>query len=323
MGPMVSITQPRASVGIDISKNWVDVAERVSGRVWRVLQSQIDLEGLVDELMALQPERVVLEASGGYERVLVAMMRARGLPVCVVNPAQARQYARAEGKRAKSDPIDAAMLARMGPALDLEVRDDPVGDQYLVTALTVRREQLIDIRKAEEARLEPGPVPGVIVDQIGVLVAALDRMIADLEAQIDDLITTNREWSAVSKACLSVYGVGPQTVRSLIAFMPELGRINRQQVAALAGLAPYNHESGKKKGKRLISGGRPKLRRALYLAALTAKRPKGLFKTFNDKLTNAGAPFKKVTIAVARKLVVHLNSLAKAAIASIQSAQMT
>jgi transposase len=316
---MVNITQPRTSVGIDISKNWVDIAERVSERVWRVFQNQDDLEKLVDELVVLTPERVVLEASGGYERVLVTMMQARGLPVCVVNPSQARQYARAEGKRAKSDPIDAAMLARMGPALDLKIHSNPIENQYLITSLTVRREQLVDMRKAEESRLEPGPVPKVIVDQIRDLVASLDLMITDLEAQIDGLIADSPEWSAVSEACQSVYGVGPQTVRSLVAFMPELGRINRQQAAALAGLAPYNHESGKKKGKRLISGGRPKLRRALYLAALTAQRSKGLFKTFNDKLTNAGAPFKKVTIAVARKLVVHLNSLAKAAIASLQS----
>lgn len=314
---MTSIAQPRVSVGIDISKNWVDVAELVSGRNWRVVQRQKDLEDLVSELVRLEPERVVLEASGGYERALVSMMLAQGLPVCIANPAQARQYARAEGKRAKSDPIDAAMLARMGPALRLEPRHKSAEDQYIISALASRREQLIDIRKAEKSRLEPGPVPSIIARQIEEIVTLIDALIDEVEAQIDALIATNPEWSAVSEACQSVHGVGPQTVRSLVAFMPELGRINRQQAAALAGLAPYNHESGKKKGKRMISGGRPAVRRALYLAALSAQRGHGIFKDFSNKLRKAGAVPKKAVIAVARKLLVYLNSLAKAAIASI------
>ena len=319
---MSEIAQEPVFVGIDVSKRWVDAARWPSGRVVRVEQTPAGLDGLVRELAAERPVRVVLEASGGYERALTGRLQAAGLRVCVVNPAQARSFMRALGRRAKTDRIDALLLARMGASIALEERAAPAEHQSELSALALRREQLIDLRKAEAARREPGPVPGLVEAQIAANIARFDEQIAAVEAAIDAHRAGDRVLSALGAGFETVIGIGRQTVRTLLGFFPELGRLNRREAAALAGLAPHARESGLWRGRSRIGGGRVRVRRALYLAALSAARHDAHLAAFSQRLREAGRTPKQALIAVARKLVVRLNSIARTVLKSLAATQM-
>lgn len=298
-------------VGIDIAKDKFDVHVRPLSR--RLIFTN-DVEGftqLVDELR-LHPalQMVVIEASGGYERSLVSHLIEANIPVSVVNPRQVRDFAKGLGLRAKTDAIDAAVLAHFAELIETRPATKTPADQQQLQDLVTRRRQLIQIRTIEQNR--QGTVQGKLPRKTIVQTLKLfNKQLAEIEVAITKLFTANDDWQAKAAILSSVPGVGKTTAQQLLAEMPELGETNRGEAAALAGLAPYNHDTGKLKGHRCISGGRVEVRSALFMATLTARRCNPVFTAFAERLKAAGKPYMIVQVACMRKLLVLLNSLLK------------
>jgi transposase len=295
-------------VGIDVSKDRLDVALRPSGEAFAVERNAAGLELLARRLAALAPYIVALEATGGFETVAAAALAGAGLPVAVVNPAQIRAFARAIGQRAKTDPIDAAVIAHFAEATKPEPRPLPDEATRLLADLVARRRQIVEMMAAEGQR-ERRLIDKRLRKSIARLRKALEKELAELDSAIDDSVRGSPAWREKEDLLASVPGVGPIIARTLIAELPELGQLNRKQIAALAGLAPFTRQSGQWKGRSFIGGGRIVVRTALFMGALVAKRHNPVLKAFFDRLVAAGKPKMVALIAVARKLLTILNAI--------------
>jgi transposase len=296
------------TVGIDVSKDRLDIALRPSGDVFAVERNAVGLERLAVRLQAVSPQIVALEATGGFETVVAAALAAAGLPVVVVNPAQIRAFAKALGQRAKTDPIDAAVIARFAEATRPEIRPLPDEATRLLADLIARRRQIIEMIGAERQREKRVTIPR-LRKSIGRLLKALQKELTSLEADIDDAVRGSPAWRDKEDLLASVPGVGPIIARTLIAELPELGRLGRREIAALAGVAPFTRQSGQWRGKSFIGGGRVVVRTALFMGAMVAKRYNPVLKRFFDRLVAAGKPKMVALIAVARKLLTILNAI--------------
>ncbi|MES0038591.1 IS110 family transposase [Mesorhizobium sp. M0046] len=297
-------------VGIDVSKDRLDVHVLPSGEAFSVENDHAGVEVLVRRLAALSPAVVGLESTGSFERLAVAALAGAGLAIVVVNPAQVRAYANALGKRAKTDPIDAAVIAAFIAATKPQLRPLRDAETEALAELVARRRQIVQMIVAEENRART-----VIAKQaqksIHRLLVALRRELASLDAGMDDHIRKSPVWRVNEKLLSSVPGVGPVVARSLIAEMPELGSLDRRQIAALAGLAPWTRQSGKWRGKSFIGGGRSHVRAALFMAALVAIRHNPVLKAFRDRLVEAGKPKIVAVVATMRKLLTILNAIVR------------
>jgi transposase len=295
-------------VGIDVAKDQLDVCVRPSGESFVVARTGAGIEALAERLQKLIPHVVAIEATGGFETVVAAGLAAAALPVIVVNPAQVRAFAVALGRRAKTDPIDAAVIAHFVEATKAEPRPLPDETTRLLADLIARRRQIIEMMVAEgqrERRLTNKRLKKSIVR----LRKALEKELAELDGEIDDQVRGSAVWAEKENLLASVPGVGPVVARTLIAELPELGSLDRRKVAALVGLAPWTRQSGQWRGKSFIGGGRKSVRNALFMAAMVAARHNPILKRFRDKLVAAGKPKLVAIIAVARKLLTILNAI--------------
>jgi transposase len=297
-------------VGIDVAKQQLDVALLPTGKKFAVKRTSDGYQQLLDQLPAAGSCHVVLEATGGYEREVVAELLSHGHHVSVVNPRQVRDFARALGILAKTDRIDAYVLARFAEQVNPRSVLDVAPKLAELQQLVERRRQLIELRTAENNRLELCTAK-MARKSIQQVLKTIDKQIAAIEAEIARLVDSDDDWKRKTQVLTSVPGVGKITAASLIADLPELGQLNRAQIVSLAGLAPFNHDSGKLKGKRAIGGGRVTIRNALYMAALSAMRCNPALKEFAQRLNQKGKLFKVRITACMRKLLVVLNSLVK------------
>jgi transposase len=295
-------------VGIDVAKDKLDVAVRPSGERFVVSRDEAGLAELRDRLGKLQVALVGLEATGGYETVVAASLSAAGLPVVVVNPAQVRAFAKALGKRAKTDPIDAAVIAHFVEATKPDVRPLPDEATRQLSDLVTRRSQILAMIVAEQQRKSHRPNKRMLAS-IERLLAALQKELSDLDGQIRETIKASPVWREKDKLLESVPGVGPAISGRLLAEMPELGSLGRRQVASLGGLAPWTRQSGQWKGKSFIGGGRAGVRSALFMGAMVAARHNPPLKAFYQRLIAAGKEKMVALVAVARKLLTILNAI--------------
>jgi transposase len=303
------MTQAESYVGIDVSKETLDVAVRPTGEQWRVSQTEEGLGPLVERLQGLSPALVVLEATGGLEVPVAAALGIAGLPVAVVNPRQVRDFARATGKLAKTDQLDAQVLALFAERVRPVPRPLPDPQTQELTALLARRRQMVAMLVTEQNRLGMA-LPTV---RLGIRehIAWLEGKLGDLNDGMGKLLRESPLWREKEDLLRSVPGVGPVLTLTLLAELPELGTLGRRQVAALVGVAPLNRDSGALRGKRSIWGGRAKVRAALYMAALVAARFNPLVRAFYQKLLTAGKPKKVALTACMRKLLTILNAIMK------------
>lgn len=301
------MTTERPYVGIDVAKDHLDVAVQPSGEQWRVAHDTTGLAQLAVRLDALAPALIVLEASGGYERPVLAALTSAGLPVALVNPRQTRDFARATGKLAKTDRLDAAALARFAQAIQPPARPAPAAEAQVLAATLARRRQLLEMLTAEQNRLRTAiaAVRPHVQAHIAWLQAALGDLDRDLERQIRDDPT----WRERAELLRSAPGVGRVLAVTLLADLPELGQLNRRQIAALVGVAPLNDDSGTRRGKRTTWGGRATVRSTLYMATIVATRHNPLICAFYQRLLAAGKPKKVALVACMRKLLTILNAM--------------
>ena len=299
-------------VGIDVSKRALEVHVLPSGEHFSVNYDEAGLTTLIQKLKTLQQLQVVLmEATGGYEKSLAAELCAAGLnKVRISNPRFIRDFARSTGQLAKTDSIDAAMIARFAQMFNLEPQTIPSQVEEQLKALVSRRQQLIKIRAAENNRLEKASTPYVI-SSLNKIIELLDSEIKEIDQIIEQTIRQNPVWSAKEESLRQVKGVGPATACQLLATLPELGQLNRRQIASLAGLAPINRDSGQFRGVRMIGGGRSAVRKALYMATLVATIYNPTIRKFYNRLLDKGKPKKLALTACMRKLLIILNSICK------------
>jgi transposase len=303
-------------VGIDVSKDRLDVAVHPGQQPGFVVsRDAAGLDELVARLTPLGPAAVAVEATGGFESVVVASLAAAGLPVLVVNPAQVRAFANALGKRAKTDPIDALVIARFVAATRPEPRPLPDAATQRLADLVERRRQIIAMMVAERQRrqrLSAGSRGDERLRRsITRLLEALQKELSELDRAIDADVRGSPAWREKEDLLASVPGVGPVIARTLLAEMPELGRLDRREIAALAGLAPWTRQSGQWRGRSFIGGGRASVRAALFMGAITAARHNPVLQTFHQRLIDAGKPKLVALVAVARKLLTILNAIVR------------
>lgn len=299
-----------AWVGIDVAKDSLDVCLLPTEHHFTVTNDGDGCQQLIDQLPAAGSCRVVLEATGGYQRRVVAALIAAGHDVAVVNPRQVRDFARGLGILAKTDRLDARVIARFGQQANPRSIEISSENQAELRELVTRRRQLVEFRTAERNRLETSSAK-IVRKNIRHSVEQLEKQIRQLEDAIGKLIESDPQLSCKAALLETVPGVGPVTTTSLLVELPELGRLNRQRIAALVGVAPFNRDSGKFHGRRAIWGGRAAVRSVLYMAALTARRSNPLIREFAQRLEAAGKPFKVVITACMRKLLVILNTMIK------------
>lgn len=294
-------------VGIDVSKATLDIAVLPQGSSWQVQRQDGALGTLVEDLQGLKPELIVLEATGGLEAPVSAALASAGLAVAIVNPRQARDFAKATGVLAKTDRLDARMLARLGQVLRPPVRALRDEETQALEALLTRRRQIIEMLTMERNRLHsaPAPVRRDIKDHITWLV----KRLKDVDGELKAAIEANDFWRIKDELIRSVPGAGPVLSITLLATLPELGQLNRRQIAALAGVAPLNCDSGTLRGSRRIWGGRATVRTALYMATLAAIRCNPVINAFHARLKAAGKKPKVAITACMRKLLTILNSM--------------
>lgn len=303
---------PQTFVGIDVSQSSWDVHVLPTGRSFSVGVDAAAIERLLEQLGPPEALRVVIEATGSVERSLVAGLLEARVPVAVVNPRQVRDFAKALGRLAKTDRIDAATLALFAQAVPLRLTQKTPAKQAELDALVTRRRQLVGLRSMERTR-QRQTVDKTARRSIEAAMKFFDKQLVALDKAIARLIDADDDWRAKRNLLQSVPGVGPTTSATLIAELPELGRLNRQAIAALAGVAPFNHDSGKHRGERRIRGGRAQVRTTLYMAAFSARRFNPKIRAFAERLRHAGKPFKVVLTACMRKLLTILNTLVRTA----------
>jgi len=295
-------------VGIDVAKDRLDVHVRPSGEAFAVARDGEGLMALIERLRALEPALIVLEATGGFETTVAAAVAGAGLPLAVVNPRQIRDFARAIGQLAKTDALDAAAIARFAGAVRPEPRPLPDDQTRLLAELVARRRQIIEMMTAERNRRSHLSRPRLIKG-LDRHLAGLQKDLSEIEQEIDTTIRGTPAWREREDLLISVPGVGPNLARTLLADVPELGKLDRKQIAALIGVAPINRDSGTLRGRRTTWGGRAKVRAALYMAALVASRHNPVLAAFYNRLLAAGKPKKLALTAVMRKLLVILNAM--------------
>ena len=294
-------------VGIDVSKERLDVHVLPAGEAFAGARNGEGLAALSERLLTVSPAAIAVEATGGFESVVAAALAGAGLPVIVVNPAQVRAFAQALGKRAKSDPIDAAVIARFLAATRPPIRPLPDEQTRALADLVARRRQIVQMIVAERQRQRRAQ--GRAERSIRRLLAALQHELSELDTALEETVRGSPAWRHNENLLTSVPGVGPVVARTLLAELPELGSLSRRQIAALAGLAPWTRQSGTWKGKSLIGGGRSSVRAALFVAALVAGRCNPTLGAFRQRLLAAGKAKAVATIAVARKLLTMLNAI--------------
>lgn len=294
-------------VGIDVSKDRLDIHVLPGREAWSVATDQASLEKLGKRLRGLASPLVVMEATGGYERASARALRDAGLSVAVVNPRQVRDFGRSIGRLAKTDGIDAALLAFYGDRIRPEPRPEPENIRE-IRALVVRRRQIITMLTAEKTRLQQCDDTQTKAG-IAEHIAFLKGQIKAVGSRLADAIKASKEHASRARRLATMPGVGDVLARTIVAHMPELGELTRHTSAALAGLAPYNRDSGKFRGKRKVWGGRADLRKALYMPALSATRKTSPFNPLYRRLRDAGKPHKVAMIAVMRKMIVTLNAM--------------
>ncbi len=295
-------------VGIDVSKDRLDVHVYPAGESFAVARNAEGLDALIARIASLQAAAVAVEATGGFETVVAAALGGAGLPVIVVNPAQVRAFAQALGKRAKTDPIDAAVIARFVAATKPEIRALPDADTRLLADLVTRRRQIIQMMVAERQRERHLPSRH-LKKSVARLLKALEKELNALDQDIGDTVRGSPAWREKEDLLKTVPGVGNIVARTLLAELPELGRLDRREIASLAGLAPWTRQSGKWRGKSFTGGGRSSVRAALFLSAMVAAKHNPLLKAFHQRLIAAGKPKMVALIAVARKLLTILNAI--------------
>jgi len=295
-------------VGIDVSKDRLDVAVRPSAESFAVPRTGAGIDELAKRLTAISPLLVALEATGGFETIVAAGLAGASLPVVVVNPAQVRDFAKAVGKRAKTDPIDAMVIAHFAEATKPPVRQLPDEMTRLLADLVARRRQIVEMIAAESQRARRVSNPR-LKKSIARLHKALEKELAALDGDIGEHVRGTPAWAEKEDLLASVPGIGPTIARSLIAELPELGTLDRRQIAALVGLAPWTRQSGQWRGKSFIGGGRASVRSVMFMGAMVAARYNPPLKAFRDRLVAAGKPKLVAIIAVARKLLTILNAI--------------
>jgi transposase len=295
-------------VGIDVSKDRLDVHVRPSSEAFFVARDGKGLEDLVERLRKLSPTLVAVEATGGFETIVAAAVGGAGLPLVVVNPAQVRHFAQAISKRAKTDPIDAAVIAHFADAVKPKLRPLPDEAQRLLGELVARRRQIIEMMVAERQR-EKRAVNARVRKSILRHIKMLEKELPAIDDDIGTLVRGSPAWCEKEDLLVSFPGVGKTLARTFLAEMPELGSLSRREIASLAGLAPFTRQSGCWKGKSMIAGGRTNARWALFMAALVASRQNPRLKVFYHRLLAAGKPKMVALIAVARKILTMLNAM--------------
>ena len=300
-------TKPRF-VGIDVSKAHLDVAVRPDGLSFRVANTDKGIASLIERLAPLTPALVLLEPTGGYERAAAVALTEVKIPVRLIDPAKIRHFARSIGQHSKTDALDARVLAHYAEAVRPEARDLPDEKTRELQALLDRRRQLVTIRVAEENRLEKRPTATVRAG-LEAHVIYLNDQIDEINKSIGDAIAASPEWKLRDELLRSVPGIGDQTSRALLGLLPELGKLTGKQVSALAGLAPRARDSGTVQGARTIFGGRAELRKALYMASISATRFNPELRSFYQRLIEAGKAAKTAITAVSRKLLTIVNAM--------------
>ena len=297
------------AVGIDVSKAMLDVAVRPSGERWQETNDPTGCAALIERLRSLAPSVIVLEATGGYEAPAAAALAAAGLPVVVANPRQVRDFGRASGKLAKTDAISAAILAHYGEVMKPPIRPLADGVTKELQQWLARRRQLVEMLTAEQNRLQIAApdLRASIRSHIGWM----RRQLKKVERQLKEQIQGSPVWREHEQLLVSVPGVGPVLATTLLADVPELGRLNRKEIAALVGVAPLNRDSGTLRGQRTVWGGRAPVRAGLYMGALVASRSNPLIRAFYERLLAAGKPKKVALTACMRKLLTILNAMMK------------
>ena len=298
-------------IGIDVAKAHLDIALLPGERCWRVVHDEAHLEALVEQLREYAPVTIIVEASGGLEIALSAALVAAQLPVVVVNPRQVRDFAKATGRLAKTDALDAQLLARFGQAVRPEVR--PLKDEQTraLSDLVVRRRQLVGMLVAEQNRL--ATASAAVRQDIQAHIHWLRQRLDDLDGELRRSVQDSPAWRAREALLRTVPGIGPVAALSLLAELPELGALNRREIAALAGLAPFNCDSGTHRGQRHIWGGRAALRAVPYMATLAAVRWNPRIRAFYTRLREAGKAAKVALTTCMRKLLTILNAMARTA----------
>jgi transposase len=296
-------------VGIDVSKARLDLALGATGELLNATNDAKGIAVLRERLLSLTVARVVLEASGGIETALAAELGAAGLPVVVVNPRQVRDFARATGQLAKTDALDARMLALFGERIRPELRPLPTAHERELKALVARRRELVEMITAERNRL--GRAPKVLRKEITAHIRWLEQRLTARDQDLDRMLRSSPLWRERENLLRAVPGVGPVLCATLLAELPELGRLGRREIAKLVGVAPLNRDSGTLRGKRTVWGGRGQVRAVLYMAALVAVQHNPVLKTFYQRLLRVGKPRKLALTAAMRKLLLILNAILK------------
>jgi transposase len=297
-------------VGIDVAKDFLDVHVRPTEEYWRVPNDAAGHTALRERLAAFPEALVVLEATGGYEVPVVAALASRGLAVVVVNPRQIRAYARATGQLAKTDALDARIIALFAEAVRPVVRPLPTEETRSLDEMVTRRRQLLDMLGAETNRRRLVRDRGV-QQRIEAHISWLKRALRELDRDLDKAIRASPVWREMDDVLQSVAGVGPITTITLLAELPELGRLTRRKIAALVGVAPMNQDSGQSRGRRMIRGGRSSVRRVLYMATVSAIRRNAVIRAFYQRLRANGRLPKVALTAAMRKLLTILNAMVR------------
>jgi transposase len=303
------MNQPDLFIGIDTSKDILEVAVRPTGERMSLANQEDDLSVLVESVKRLGPRLVVFEATGGLERMAVSALAAQGLPVVVVNPRQVRAFAKAKGILAKTDKIDAPIIAQFGESIRPEIRPLKTEEAQQLEALLSRRTQILQMLTAEKNRLHTAPA--WIRKDIQIHIQWLEKSLDKFTQDLDRLVKQSPIWRVKDKILQSAKGVGPILSVTLISKLPELGNLNRKKIAALVGVAPLNRDSGKFRGRRTIWGGRSVIRPVLLMATRAAIRFNPVIRTFYERLTKAGKPRKVVETACMRKFLTILNAMIK------------
>ena len=295
-------------VGIDVSKDRLDVHISPSGQAFAVARDGKGLHELVERLRGVEPSLVAVEATGGFETVVAAAIAGAQLPLAVVNPAQVRHFAQAVGKRAKTDPIDAAVIARFAEAVNPEPRGLPDEAARLLAELVGRRTQIIEMLVAERQREKRASAVRVR-KSLARHIKMLEKELPEVDRDIDTMVRGSPVWREKEDLLITFPGIARIITRGVLADLPELGRLTRREIASLVGIAPFTRQSGKWKGKSMIEGGRPSVRSALYMAALSAIRCNPVIRAFYRHLLARGKPKMVALIAVARKILTVLNAM--------------
>lgn len=294
-------------VGIDVSKAWLDIAVHEQEEAFRTGNNDIGIASLVKRLKKLRPTLIVLEPTGGLEMLVIAELAHAGLPVVAINAKRVRDFARATGRLAKTDKLDAKVLAHFAAAVRPALRSLRSEEEEQLTALLTRRKQVLDMLTMEKNRLVT--VRAKMRSEIASHIQWLSKSLKALDKEIADFVESTPVWKEKDALLQSVPGVGPVTSTTLLGMLPELGQLNRQEIAALVGVAPVNKDSGKKQGKRRVYGGRASVRSVLYMAALAATNFNPVIRKFYERLIKHGKEKKVALTACMRKLLVILNAM--------------